>query len=112
MSTWPYWLAGIAVMAAVTYLPRALPLSLMRRRVESPFFQSFLYYMPVAVLGAMTFPDVLYATSSLWSAFLGLLAALLMAFWGKGLLLTALVATVVVLATEGILAAAGIPLYA
>lgn len=111
MNPWWYWLSGIAVMAVVTYIPRALPLSLMRRKVESPFWQSFLYYMPVTVLGAMTLPDGLYATSSLWSAALGLSAALLMALWGRGLLSTALVAAGVALVTEAVLVWAGVPLF-
>lgn len=108
MQGWPYWLLGIAVMAIVTYVPRILPLSLMRRKIESPFLQAFLYYMPVAVLGAMTFPSVLYATSSVLSAALGLTAALLMALWGKGLLSTAIVSTAVVFLTESALQLSGI----
>ena len=62
MSTPVYYALGVLVMAVVTYIPRVLPLSLMRRRVESRFLQSFLYYMPYAVLGAMTFPAILEAT--------------------------------------------------
>ena len=45
MSTPVYYALGVLVMAVVTYIPRVLPLSLMRRRVESRFLQSFLYYM-------------------------------------------------------------------
>ena len=100
MSGWPYWSAAIAVMALVTYIPRALPLSLVRRRVRSPFLRSFLYYMPFAVLGAMTFPSLLYATASPWSALLGMGAALIMAFAGQQLLPVALVSTGVVLLAE------------
>ncbi|MEI3147040.1 MAG: AzlD domain-containing protein [Merdibacter sp.] len=48
----------IAVMAAVTYLIRCLPLVCFSRRIKSRFLQSFLYYVPYAVLGAMTFPAV------------------------------------------------------
>ena len=65
MSTPVYYALGVLVMAVVTYIPRVLPLSLMRRRVESRFLQSFLYYMPYAVLGAMTFPAILEATERL-----------------------------------------------
>lgn len=107
MHPWCYWLLGIVVMAAVTYVPRVLPLSLTRKKIDSPFIQAFLYYMPVAVLGAMTFPSVLYATSSVLSAALGLIAALLMALWGKGLLSTAVVSTAVVFVTEAVLQTTG-----
>lgn len=100
MTGWVYWIAAIAVMALVTYVPRVLPLTLVRRRIESPFLRSFLYYMPFAVLGAMTFPAVLYATSTPVSAAVGLLVALGMAFWGKQLLPVALASTAAVLLSE------------
>ena len=54
----------ILVMAAVTYLIRMLPLALSRKEITSPFFRSFLYYVPYACLAAMTFPAILFATDS------------------------------------------------
>lgn len=95
-----YWLTGVAVMAVVTYIPRVLPLSLLRRPVRSRFWQSFLAYMPYAVLGAMTFPAILEATATPLSAVVGMAAALLTAFLGCGLLPVALVATTAVFLTE------------
>ena len=100
MNTWLHWLSAILVMAVVTYIPRVLPLSLVRKKVDSPFFRSFLYYMPFAVLGAMTFPAVLYSTSSPVSALFGMLTALAMAFLGAQLLPVALASTVVVFVSE------------
>lgn len=57
---YPYLL----VMAGVTYLIRMLPLTVFRREIRSPFLRSFLYYVPYAVLGAMTRPDIFYATAA------------------------------------------------
>lgn len=51
-------LGYIAVMAGVTYAIRVLPLVLFRKEIKSTFVRSFLYYIPYAVLGAMTFPAV------------------------------------------------------
>ncbi len=48
----------IAVMAGVTYLIRMLPLMLFRKKITSRFVKSVLYYMPYAVLTAMTIPAV------------------------------------------------------
>ena len=93
-------LAAIAVMAIVTYLPRMLPLVLFKNQ----FVQSFLYYVPYAVLAAMTFPEVLYSTASLISALAGLAVALLLAYRGKGLLPVALTACGVVFVCERLLA--------
>lgn len=95
-----YWVAAVLVMAVVTYLPRALPLTLLRRPVKSRFLRSFLYYIPFAVLGAMTFPSILYATATPWSALAGLAAALALSWFGLPLLPVALVSTAAVFAVE------------
>ena len=100
MSTTLYWLCGVAVMAVVTYIPRVLPLSLMQRPVRSRFWQSFLAYMPYAVLGAMTFPAILEATATPLSAAIGMAAALVLSFCRCGLLPVALVSTAAVFLSE------------
>ena len=68
MNKTTYYLIAVLVMAVMSYLPRALPFLLVRQKVQNRFLQSFLHYMPVAVLGAMTFPSILYATATPWSA--------------------------------------------
>lgn len=90
----------IAVMAAVTYLIRMLPLTLIRRKIENRFIRSFLYYVPYATLAAMTFPAILTATGSVLSAALGFVAALILAIRGKSLLIVAVAASAVVLICE------------
>ena len=76
----------ILVMAAVTYAIRALPLTLIRKKITSRYIQSFLYYVPFATLAAMTFPAILYATGNGGSALGGFAAAVYLAYKGKGLL--------------------------
>ena len=61
----------LVVMALVTYLIRMIPFTLFRKEIKSAFFRSFLAYVPYAVLGAMTFPSIFFATSSLPSAIAG-----------------------------------------
>ncbi len=58
----------ILVMAAVTYLIRVIPMTIFRKKIENRFVKSFLYYVPYTCLTAMTFPAILYATQSRWSA--------------------------------------------
>ncbi|MSS20493.1 AzlD domain-containing protein [Pseudoramibacter porci] len=89
-----------AVMAGVTYLIRVLPLVLFRNEIKSPFVKSFLYYIPYAVLGAMTIPAVFTATHSIISACVGLAVAVIMAWHRKGLLPVAVAACVAVFVTE------------
>lgn len=83
-------LSYIAVMALVTYLVRMVPLVLFRKKVENRFLRSFLYYIPYAVLSAMTFPAIFSSTADLKSALAGTIVALVLAFFEKGLLPVAL----------------------
>lgn len=76
----------IIVMAGVTYLIRMLPFVIFRKKIKSRFVKDFLYYVPYAVLGAMTIPAVFFSTGNIISAVIGLAAALVLAFKGKGLL--------------------------
>lgn len=79
----------ILLMAGVTYLIRALPLTFIRKEIKSPFIKSFLYYVPYATLAAMTFPGILSATDHLYSAIAGFAVALILAFEKKSLLTVA-----------------------
>ena len=52
-------------MAVVTYLICFLPLALFQRQIKSRFIKDFLYYVPYAVLSALTFPGIFYATGNM-----------------------------------------------
>lgn len=93
----------IFVMAGVTYLIRMLPLALSKKEITNIYIKSFLYYVPYACLAAMTFPAILYATASIYSALAGLLVAIAAAYRGKSLLTVALFACAAVFITERIL---------
>ncbi|MDD2234828.1 MAG: AzlD domain-containing protein [Desulfitobacteriaceae bacterium] len=75
----------ISVMAAVTYLIRVLPLTLIRKQIKNITIRSFLYYVPYVTLAVMTFPAILSATASIWSALVGFVAAIVLAYYGAGL---------------------------
>lgn len=93
----------LAVMAGVTYLIRMIPFTLFRKEIQSTFIRSFLAYVPYAVLGAMTFPSIFYATSGLPSAIAGTAVALVLAFFKRSLLTVALGASGTALAVECVL---------
>ena len=99
------YLVYILVMAGVTYLIRMLPLELFQRRLENRFLRSFLFYVPYAVLAAMTIPEILYATGSQWSALAGLVVAVILAGYKRSLLTVALSACATVFAVEWLLGA-------
>ena len=79
----------ILLMAVVTYLIRALPLTLIRKEIKSNFIKSFLYYVPYATLAAMTFPAILNASDYVVSSIVGFAVALVLAFNKKSLLTVA-----------------------
>ena len=86
---WATFFKYVLVMAGVTYLIRMLPLAAIRGKVKSVFLQSFLYYVPYAVLGAMTIPAVFSSTGSLPGAIAGVAVAVVLGWLNKGLLTVA-----------------------
>ena len=90
--SWSAFLPYLAVTAIVTYLIRMLPMTLFRREIRSRFIRSFLTYVPFAVLGAMTFPDVFYSTGDIRTAICGVCVAVLLAWHGRSLLTVAVAA--------------------
>ncbi|MBQ3432246.1 MAG: AzlD domain-containing protein [Clostridia bacterium] len=94
------FLPYLLVMALVTYAVRVIPLVLVKKKIENRFILSFLHYMPYAVLSVMTVPAVFYATGNVYSALVGVIVALILAFFKRSLLLVAASASAAVLAAE------------
>ena len=93
------FLVYLLAMAGVTYLIRMIPLAAVRGKVKSRFVQAFLYYVPYAVLGAMTIPAVFSSTGSLPGAIAGVAVAMVLGWMGKGLLTVAVAACVAAFVT-------------
>lgn len=90
----------ILVTAAVSYLIRVLPLTLIRKEIKNRFLRSFLHYVPYVTLAVMTFPSIISATSSPISGWIGFVCAMFLAWRGKGLLPVACVACAAVFLSE------------
>lgn len=82
------------IMAGVTYLIRVIPFVIFKGKITNTFVKSFLYYVPYAVLGAMTFPAILFSTGNYASAVAGLIVACILAFKEKSLLTVAIFACI------------------
>lgn len=83
----------ILVMAGVTYLVRMLPFAFFRKKITSKYIQSFLYYIPYAVLAAMTIPEIFSSTGSAAASIAGTLTAVVLAYFGLPLIVVALAAS-------------------
>lgn len=90
----------IAIMIAVTYAIRVLPLTLIRKQIKNRFLQSFLYYVPYVTLAVMTFPAIINATQSPVAGAAALLVGIVLAWCGAGLFPVAVACCVVVFVLE------------
>lgn len=93
----------ILFMAGVTYLIRMIPITVFRQKIQSKFIRDFLYYIPYAVLSAMTIPAIFYSTGSIPTAVVGTIVAVVLAYFKKPLIVVALAASAAALLTGFIL---------
>ena len=93
----------ILVMAGVTYLIRMLPFTLFRKKIKSRFIRSVLYYIPYAVLSAMTFPAIFYSTGSNVTAVIGTAVAVILAYFKLPLIVVSVAACVAAFAAGMVL---------
>lgn len=91
---------AMVIMAVVTYIIRLVPLTFFRKRITNPYIKAFLNFVPYAVLGAMTFPDVFSSSGSTLSAIIGVIVAFILAYKNKGLLTVSIAACIAVFAVE------------
>ena len=89
-------LAALIIMPVVTYIIRLTPLTFFRKKIKNPYIKAFLNFVPFAVLGAMTIPDVFSSTGGIPSAAAGVAVAFILAYKGKGLLTVSLISCAVV----------------
>ena len=94
----------VLTMSVVTYLIRMLPMVVFKKKIKSRFINSLLYYLPYAVLSAMTFPFIFYCSSNFLASAIGAGVALIGAFFRRSLVTVALLACLAVLAVQVITA--------
>lgn len=99
MNNTQFWIY-LLLLSGSTYLIRSIPFAFVKNKIANRFIKSFLYYIPYAVLTAMTIPAILYATRSVISAAAGLLAALILALREKSLIIVASAACAAVFIVE------------
>ena len=93
----------ILVCAAVSFLIRELPLTLIRRPIKSRFLRSFLYYVPYVTLAVMTFPAITTATDSPIAGACAMVAGIAGAWLGLGLLPVSMLCCITVLVLQAVL---------
>ena len=91
-----YLAISITIMALTTYLVRVIPLACFKKKIQSKFIKSFLYYVPYAVLSCMTFPAILYSTNNIYTAIIGTSVALIASFFKLKLIYVVIITVCVV----------------
>ena len=87
----------ILVSAAVSYLIRVLPLTLIRKPIRNRFIRSFLYYVPYVTLAVMTFPAIIEAAGPPVLGTMALLTGIALSWNGRSLPTVAAACCLVVL---------------
>ena len=90
----------ILVMAVTIFVVRVLPLTLIRKPIQSRFLRSFLYYVPYVTLAVMTFPAITQVTQSPIAGAAAFVVGIVCAWAGVGLLPVSLICCATVLLVE------------
>ena len=99
VAAWFFPMANVGV----TLFLRAVPFILLRKKLKSVFWSSFLAYVPYTVLSAMTVPAIFFATDSRLTGACALLAAVVASLLGGGLVTVAAVSCLAVLGVDGLM---------
>lgn len=98
------FLWAILAMAGVMVLFKVIPLLFFKKRIKNQFIQSFLAYIPCAVLTSLAFPEVFYkGASNFWAAIGGVVIAVILAYFERSLIVVALSSAAAVFIIEQIL---------
>ena len=84
----------LVTMAVTTYLVRMIPFTFFSAKIKSKYIRDVLYYIPYAVLGAMTIPHIFYSGGSKAASIAGTVVAFVMAFFRFSLITVALTACI------------------
>lgn len=90
-------------MALVTFIIRALPMTLIRKPIKNKFIKSFLYYVPYVTLAVMTFPAIIECTNVPIAGAIALIVGIIAAWKNVNLIGVASICCIVVLIIESII---------
>ena len=97
------FLWAILAMAGVMMLFRIVPLLFCKKKIKNQFIQSFLAYVPCAVLTSMLVPEAFNSTANFWSAIGGVIVAAVLAYFERSLIVVAISSAVAVFIIERII---------
>ena len=91
------------ILGAVCWIMKIIPFVFFKDKIKNKFLNSFLYYIPFAIMTSMIIPEVFNSTSSLWSAIIGVIVTIILGLSGQNLLVVSLLSTASVFIFERLL---------
>lgn len=87
---------AILAMAVAMFICRVVPLFVFKNKIKNKFLNSVFAYIPYAVLTSLTFPEVFKSTGNPLSAIIGVITAVILSYFEKGLVTVLVSSTVAV----------------
>ena len=91
-----YKVICVIILFLVTFIPRALPIAFINKKIENRFIKDFLFYVPYAVLAALTFPSILYSVDNIWIAIVGTVTAITLSILNQKMIIVVVITVLVV----------------
>ena len=88
------------ILGALCWFMKILPFAFFKGKIKSRFLNSFLYYIPFAIITSMIIPEVIHSTSSMWSALVGVIISIIFALLGQNILVVSFLSIIAIFIFE------------
>ena len=88
------------ILGIICWLMKIIPFVFFKGKIKNQFLNSFLYYVPFAIMTSMIIPEVFHSTSSVWSAVVGVLVSIMLGLLEQNIIVVSLFSIVAVFIFE------------
>ena len=78
------------ILGIICWLMKIVPFAFFKGKIKNRFLNSFLYYVPFAIMTSMIIPEVFHSTSSVWSALIGVFVSIILGLLEQNILVVSL----------------------
>lgn len=88
------------ILGILCWLMKIVPFVFFKGKIKNQFLNSFLYYVPFAIMTSMIIPEVFHSTSSVWSALAGVVISIILGLLEQNIIVVSLLSIVSVFIFE------------
>lgn len=88
------------ILGIICWLMKIVPFVFFKGKIKNRFLNSFLYYVPFAIMTSMIIPEVFHSTSSVWSALIGVFVSIILGLLEQNILVVSLLSIIAVFVFE------------